>query len=468
MFRRKPFSHALFRRIPWLAVLSVGLLTMTLGGVEDRYPSRPITIVCPWSTGGGTDAVSRQIAAYLEADLQVPVTVVNATGGSGVTGHSTGARARPDGYTVTMMTVELNMLHWRGLTKITPDDFEPLFLLNRDAAAIFVRADAPWASARELLEAIRARPGEIRASGTAAGGIWHLALAGWLVSSGLDAGAVRWIPNSGAGPSLTELMSRGIEVVCCSVPEARNYLGDGASTGGSARCLGVLSERPVRGFEHLPLFSSLGFDWTLGGWRGLGVPRGTPPEIVAALRSSIGRIVRGETKLVGISFVEFLDRQGFDANWADADEFRRILADTDRALGELLLSPGFQRLHDHDLPAYAFPGALAVVFSVAIIALVVEKRRATRRESANSTKTSILSGAWGRVAELFGAVVAYIVLAEPIGFVAAAGAIVAFLAWRWGTALVRSIDLGVAAAAVIFLIFAIGLRVPLPRGPVGW
>ena len=68
-------------------------------GCQDRgsYPERPIVLICPWSAGGGTDRVSRQIAAQLERDLGVPVNVVNATGGAGVTGHTRGALARPDG-----------------------------------------------------------------------------------------------------------------------------------------------------------------------------------------------------------------------------------------------------------------------------------------------------------------------------------------------------------------------------------
>ena len=120
---------------------------LVMAGCSSRgsYPSRPVVLVCPWSPGGGTDNVSRQIAAQLQRVLGVPVNVVNATGGGGVTGHTRGALARPDGYTLTMATVELNMLHWRGLTKVSYRDFEPLVLLNRDDAAVFVRQNAALA-----------------------------------------------------------------------------------------------------------------------------------------------------------------------------------------------------------------------------------------------------------------------------------------------------------------------------------
>src|SRR5688572_30436687 len=81
-------------------------------GEPEEYPARPITLICPWGVGGGTDLVSRHMALHLEQELGAPVNVINATGGKGVTGHSRGLRAKPDGYTITMITLELNMLPW--------------------------------------------------------------------------------------------------------------------------------------------------------------------------------------------------------------------------------------------------------------------------------------------------------------------------------------------------------------------
>jgi tripartite-type tricarboxylate transporter receptor subunit TctC len=131
-------------------------VAVCLTGCRERgeYPNRPVMLICPWSAGGGTDRVSRQVAAQLEQLWGVPVNVQNATGGAGVTGHTRGALARPDGYTLTMTTVELNMLHWRGLTSISYEDYRPGVLLNRDAAALFVRTEAPWETGGELADAI--------------------------------------------------------------------------------------------------------------------------------------------------------------------------------------------------------------------------------------------------------------------------------------------------------------------------
>ena len=127
------------------SIIVVLLLLTFLAGCTGKapYPSQPLVLICPWSAGGGTDRVARHMAAQLETKLGVPVNVVNATGGGGVTGHTRGALARPNGYTFTLVTAELNMLHWRGLTNISHGDYIPLMLINRDDAALFVRKDAP-------------------------------------------------------------------------------------------------------------------------------------------------------------------------------------------------------------------------------------------------------------------------------------------------------------------------------------
>src|SRR5687767_14013845 len=84
---------------------------------QAAWPRRPITLICPWAAGGGTDAAARIIAAVLEKDLKQPVNVVNRTGGSGVVGHAAIAAGQPDGYTLGLLTVEISMLHWQGLTQ---------------------------------------------------------------------------------------------------------------------------------------------------------------------------------------------------------------------------------------------------------------------------------------------------------------------------------------------------------------
>src|SRR5215211_657416 len=144
---------------------------------QQNYPARPVTVIVPWGAGGGTDATARIVAAVLEKEQKQPFNVINRTGGSGVVGHSAIATAVPDGYTLGIITVEISMMHWQGLTELKPDSYTPLALMNEDPPGIQVPGSSPYKTVKELADAIKAAPpGKLKASGTGQGGIWHLAL----------------------------------------------------------------------------------------------------------------------------------------------------------------------------------------------------------------------------------------------------------------------------------------------------
>src|ERR1041385_5560630 len=124
--------------------------------LAQAYPARPVTVIVPWGAGGGTDATARIVAALLEKDLGQPFNVVNRTGGSGVVGHSAIATAQPDGYTIGMLTVEISMMHWQGLTELGPQSYTPLALMNADPAGFQVAADSKYKSMQDVLDAIKA------------------------------------------------------------------------------------------------------------------------------------------------------------------------------------------------------------------------------------------------------------------------------------------------------------------------
>jgi len=440
------------RRLAWLIPIALSL--GTAGCREDAaYPQRPIILICPWAAGGGTDEVSRQVARLLEADLGVPVNVVNATGGSGVTGHTRGALADPDGYTVTMMTVELNMLHWRGLTNIGPDDFEPVMLLNRDNAALFVRADAPWETLEALLETIRSEPpGTLSASGTAQGGIWHVSLAGWLVEEGLGAGDVRWTPINGAGPSLNELMARGVEMVCCSLPEAVSLL-----EAGQIRCLGVMADERDPSFPDVPTFKEQGSDWSMGGWRGLGLPLGVPDERVETLVAAVERVVNGS------EFRDYMAQRGFNVSVAGPAEFRDLLETVDTQMETIFQSEAFQSVRTTSVGPMVFPAIIGGVILLVVGALLVRSGLGTMGEAASFSKTGLL-----RMGAAVAFVLLYLVISPTVGYMITAavllGALLAFLTSNWRVALLLPLVL----VPLTYQIFAVWLRVPLPWGWLGW
>lgn len=419
---------------------------------QAAYPSRPISLICPWSAGGGTDRVSRQVAVLLEEEIGVPVNVINATGGSGVTGHTRGALATPDGYSLTMMTVELNMLHWRGLTNISRLDFEPLIQLNRDDAALFVRSDAPWKSPGELAKAIAEGRQPLKASGTAQGGIWHVSLAGWLDAIGLKADDVTWISINGSAPSLQELISGGVQMVCCSLPEAQTLL-----SAGEVRCLGVMAETRVPGFLDVPTFREQGENWSIGGWRGLGLPLGVPAERAAKLTAALERVVASD------ALRKFMDSNGFNTSILPPRAFARALAEDDARFQVLLTGNAFKTVRSARYGPYVFPGVLAGALVLTLLALLV-KGGLRRPEDGEPITTKGVA----RVVVAIVWIVAFVVLMDVAGYVlTASGLLLAlFLALRVRPGL--AVGLALVLAPLTYQVFAVALRVPLPAGWLGW
>ncbi|MFN3613181.1 MAG: tripartite tricarboxylate transporter substrate binding protein [Rubrimonas sp.] len=304
------------------------------GAMAQSYPSRPVTVFVPWGAGGGTDATARVVASLLERKFGQPFNVVNRTGGSGVVGHSAIATARPDGYTIGMVTVEIAMMHHQGLTDLTSKNFTPLALMNADSPGVTVSASSPYQTIEELAEAIKAAPaGQFTASGTGQGGIWHLALVGWLLAMGLEPNHVTWVPSEGAAPAMQDLAAGGVDIVTCSLPEARGML-----DAGRARGLAIMAPERAADFPDLPtLTEALGIDYTLAAWRGLAGPLGMPEDIARTLSSALAEIAEDP------EFVEFMGSRGFNIHYMDPEGYAAYMAETDAQMATAMQAAGLAR-----------------------------------------------------------------------------------------------------------------------------
>ncbi len=311
------------------------LLASTLfvaGNAFAAWPDRPITFVVPWGAGGGTDATARIIGSLMEKDLKVPVNVINRTGGSGVVGHSAIATAPGDGYTIGMITVEIGMMHWQGLTELKGTSYTPLALVNADPAGVHVKADSPYKTMGDLVAAVKANPGKLKASGTGQGGIWHVALAGLLRDLKLE-NSVPWVPSNGAGPAMQDLAAGGIDITTCSVPEA-----DALVKAGKARTLAIIAT------ERNPMFSSIptakettGSGWVVSAWRGIGAPKGVPADIQEKLVASIKRAHDSK------EFRDFMSGRGFGVVWKGPQDFAAHMDADNTSMGGVMKALGLAK-----------------------------------------------------------------------------------------------------------------------------
>lgn len=436
------------------AFITLALTVVLLPGCrkETTFPNRPITIICPWSAGGGTDRVSRQIAIGLEKQLGVPVNVVNATGGGGVTGHSRGALARPNGYVLTTITPELTMLHWRGMTNVTFRDFQPLMSVNGDDAALFVRSDSSLRSIEAMAQAIQDRPGTIKASGSAFGSIWHIALAGWLTSMKLSPTDVIWVSVNGSAPSLQELMAGTVDLVCCSVPEAQTLL-----DAKKIRCIATMGQKEPLDLPGVPNLKSKGYNWSLSGWRGVALPKGAPPERADRILSALKEVVNGS------EYRDFLKQAGFGHRAGGPEEFTETLKDSDEKFGQIFQSEAFVSVQKQRYGPMLFPGALGCLISIVLLSLVATGQ--WRRDPSTAVLTTEV---WLRVLILLGAILFYVLAAEALGFILTAALILlglfSVLKVKW----IVAIPVTVGLVGAVYQLFAVLLRVPLPWGLFGW
>jgi tripartite-type tricarboxylate transporter receptor subunit TctC len=316
-----------------LRIVAAACLLLFAASAFAGYPERPITLIVPWGAGGGTDATARIIGTLLEKELGQPVNVVNRTGGSGVVGHAAIASSPPDGYTIGMITVEIGMMHWVGLTQLSGTSYTPIGIVNADPAGLQVRADAPYKNVNDLVAAIKASPGKFKASGTGQGGIWHLAIAGMLRDLKVDPASVPWVPSNGAAPGLQDMIAGGVEIVPCSLPEARSLI-----DAGKVKSLAVMADKRAALYPNLPtLKEETGSNWTMAAWRGIAAPKGLPKDITDKLAAVIRKIVASK------DYTDFMSKQGFGVIYEGPDEMAKFMAKSDADLGATMKAVGIAK-----------------------------------------------------------------------------------------------------------------------------
>ena len=247
---------------------------------QNTYPTRPIELVVAFGAGGGTDVLARSLAEGMRSHLPQPIVVNNKPGASGSIGMADVANSPADGYKLSLLTVEVTILSHIGVGKVTPQDFTPIARLNFDPAAITVRADAPWNTIEEFLEAVRKKPETVSVGNAGPGSIWHVAATALEAKTGVK---VIHVPFQGAGPAVLALAGGHVDAVAVSPAEVSAQV-----QAGKLKTLAVMSDQRVKGFEKVPTFKERGIDLNkLGAWRGVAGPKGLSPQVVGTLSDAI-------------------------------------------------------------------------------------------------------------------------------------------------------------------------------------
>lgn len=316
MFNKK------FKTLIGLSAILVLVFLLSAVSAQAAFPERSITVIVPWGAGGGTDAVARVLANEAEEYTDVSINVENRTGGGGAVGHGQGARANPDGYTVTLTTVELVIQPHIEDVNYSYKDFRPIMQVNLDPAAVTVRSDAEWDNIDELIADAKENPGELLASGTATGGIWHLGKLALEAETGAE---ITWIPSQGMAPAVTDLMGGHVDLVTGSPGEVASQV-----EAGDLKMLAVMAEERAAGFPDVPTLKEEGIDVAIGTWRGLQVPADTPDEVVQKLHDIFYKAFQSE------GFKTKMNDLGLGIKYRGPEEYAEFIKENNEKFKDLV------------------------------------------------------------------------------------------------------------------------------------
>ena len=281
-----------FRR----AALAMATLALAAGPAF-AFPDRPVQLIVPWAAGGGMDAVMRIFANGLEAELKQPVTVINRTGGGGVTGHTAIATATADGYTIGGASPEISFFKTLGLGDLTPESIDMFSRVSLIPAGVTVKMDSPYKTIADFIKAVKESPkGTFTSSGTGMGGSWHVAAGGLMKAAGLPADQIRWVPSNGGAPALQDLAAGGISAFTGSPIEAKAML-----DGGRVRTILLMTEERHPNFPDVPSAKEAGLDWTYQNWFAIAAPKGVPADRRKILYEAAERTMKREDVRKGMA-----------------------------------------------------------------------------------------------------------------------------------------------------------------------
>ncbi|MBN8750552.1 MAG: tripartite tricarboxylate transporter substrate binding protein [Variovorax sp.] len=271
-------------RISAAALALLGLATSN----AQTYPERPIKVVVPFPAGGGTDALTRQLATALTTKLNWVITVENKPGAGGNLALDSVAKSRPDGYTFVMAqtdNVVLNPLLYTKLTYDPVNDLEAVVPVASGAAVLVVRADSPYKTLADVVAAAKAKPGQLTVATPGTGTIAHLVNQIWQNASGIK---FTHVPYRGMSQAIPDLIGGQVDMYMGSIPTLLSQI-----EGGKVRPLGVTMAKRSPVLPNVPTYAESGIKGVeLASVWGLMAPAGTPKAIVDRWNVEINALLK--------------------------------------------------------------------------------------------------------------------------------------------------------------------------------
>ncbi len=278
-----------------------------------EYPEKPISIIVPFSAGGGTDMTGRTIAQYLSEELGTPVVVVNRPGAGGEIGLTELSKADPDGYTLGIInTPGIVTIPIEREAQFSVGSFDFIAGLVEDPATVSVLKDSGIETIADLVAKAKEEPGAVTVGTQGIGSAGHISISLLEQAAGVE---FLPVPFAGAAPSRTALLSGEIMATTANLGEALNF-SEGQP---NWVILGVMSPNPSPMAPDLPTFKSAGYDIVGGSIRGLGGPAGLPDEVVEKLSAAVAKIMQNP------AFLKVSEETSQPVNYIPSGDYTAIL-----------------------------------------------------------------------------------------------------------------------------------------------
>jgi tripartite-type tricarboxylate transporter receptor subunit TctC len=245
---------------------------------QEKFPSRPITFICPWPPGGSSDAVIRALAESVSRVLGVSVVVENKPGAGGTLGAAAMVTAKPDGYTITQLPLGIYRIPHMQKTAFDPiKDLTHVICLTGYTFGLVVPADSPFKTLDDMVKAAKANPGAVNYGHTGIGTTPHLAIEEFSQKAGIT---LNHIPYKGSAEILAAILGGQLMMMSGTTEFAPHV------ESGKLRMLATLGRARTKQFPNVPTVKELGYDTITESPFGIGAPKGMDPAVTKALHDA--------------------------------------------------------------------------------------------------------------------------------------------------------------------------------------
>jgi tripartite-type tricarboxylate transporter receptor subunit TctC len=272
----------------WTVNVVFALVLLCVGPAQAQpYPARPIHIMVPYAPGGITDIAARILGAKLTEVWGQQVVVENKPGGNGFIGMTAGAKAAPDGYTLTMATVgdiAINPAMFKDMPYDMQRDFVPIAMVSDAPMVLAASANAPFTTIPELLAAAKAQPGRLSVATPGNGSVNQIVLEWMALNTGTQ---FQHIPYKGGAPAAAALAAGDIPLGILASSSAAPHV-----KSGRARPLAVTMAKRSKFSPEWPTLQEAGVkEVDASNWTALFAPKGTPQPIIDKLNAEVVKIL---------------------------------------------------------------------------------------------------------------------------------------------------------------------------------